>query len=435
MALVHPHSAESTETGLDLFDIPPTQTSVVEGNVIEHFPLSTISTGAPIEFFISGADEHYLDLKNSFLHIKAKITKKDGTDLDADTDVAPVNNWIHTLFQQVDVYLNDTLVTGSDNTYPYRAYLTNMLTTSRDVKRGALTTELFYRDSSNHLDDTQGTENGGLANRRELSSRSKVMDMMATLKVDLAEQSKYILPGVSVKIKLIPSKSQFNLIAHDPLQEYQSVITHASYHVRKIKVNPAIALAHEKVLEKTTAKYPMKRIVNKVFSIARGQMSHVQDNLFLNQTPTRLFIILTETSAFNGEYKKNPFNFKSHHLNYLSLTVDGKEVLGKPFQPDFSQRQYVRSFHSLMEALGLVNNVEGGSVLEYRDFNLGYCIFGADLSPSRTDGAEVEFRRASNVRLEMKFSEGLTTPLNVLCMGVMDSIMEIDKSRQVLLDF
>lgn len=435
MALVHPHSAESTETGLDLFEVPPTQTAVSEGNIIEHFPLSSLSPGAPIEFTINGADENYMDLKNSFLHIRAKVTKKDGSDLDADTDVAPINNWIHSLFQQVDIYLNDTLVTASDNTYPYRAYLTNMLSTSRDVKSGALTTEMFYRDSSNHLDDTQGDQNYGLKVRRTFAKRSREIDMYGSLHTDLTQQSKYLLPGVTVKIKLIPSKSQFNLIAHDPAQEFQSVITHASYHVRKIKVNPAVALAHEKVLEKVTAKYPMKRIVNKVFSVARGQLSHVQENLFHTQTPTRLFIALTETSTFNGEYKTNPFNFKTHHLNYLSLTIDGKEVTGKPLQPNYEKNQYVRCFHNLMEALGLVNNVEGGSILEYRDFELGYCIYGFDLSPAYLDGDSVELRSNATVRLTLQFSEGLAEPINVFCMGVMDSIMEINKSRHVLLDY
>ena len=38
-----------------------------------------------------------------------------------------MNNWLHSLFSQVDVYLNDTLVTPSSNTYPFRAYVDTVL--------------------------------------------------------------------------------------------------------------------------------------------------------------------------------------------------------------------------------------------------------------------------------------------------------------------
>ena len=70
----------------------------------------------PIEFVIPGTGDAYLDLANTHLLIRAKVVRGVGTDLAADTPVAPVNNWPHSLFSQVDVYLNDTLVTPSSNT-------------------------------------------------------------------------------------------------------------------------------------------------------------------------------------------------------------------------------------------------------------------------------------------------------------------------------
>ena len=76
---------------------------------------------------IPGTGDAYLDLANTYLLIRAKVVRGDGTDLAADTQVAPVNNWLHSLFSQVDVYINDTLVTPSSNTYPFRAYVETLL--------------------------------------------------------------------------------------------------------------------------------------------------------------------------------------------------------------------------------------------------------------------------------------------------------------------
>lgn len=365
MSLLHPKSSESVHSGLDLFAVPPSQTAINDGAFVEFYPLSTITPGAPIDFSISGATEDYLDLHNTYLHVKAKIVKGDGAILGIGEDVAPSNYFLHTLFSQVDIALNDTLISASENTYPYRAYLEATLGYSPSAKKGHLTASLFYRDSTNHFEDTQGDGNTGLKARRQAAARSREIDMMGRLHTDLMHQERYMLPGVDVKIKLIPSKSAFNLIAHDRAVGYKTIITHASLFVRKAKVNPAVSLAHEKALEKATAKYPMKRVLLKTFSIPRGQLSHVQDNLFLSQTPTRIVIGLVDTASFNGEYTRNPFNFKTHRLNFLSLYLDGKQIPSKPLTPDYPSRQYVRAFYGLMTAVGLTSE-DAGNYIEYR---------------------------------------------------------------------
>jgi len=62
MAFVHPQSCECTKSELDLFIVPPTQTSIETGTFVEYNPIATISQGTPIEFSVTGAGQEYLDL-------------------------------------------------------------------------------------------------------------------------------------------------------------------------------------------------------------------------------------------------------------------------------------------------------------------------------------------------------------------------------------
>ena len=171
MALFHPQSCESVNTGLDLFSVPPTQTAVEEGQFVEFHSLSSSSPSAPVEFTIRRGGAECLDLNNTYLLVRAKITRATGAALADNTDVAPINYWLHTLFSQVDVSLSDTLISPSENTYPYRAYIEAALNYDRDAKKSQLTAGLFYRDSSHHFDDTQGNDNSGLKVRRESTVR------------------------------------------------------------------------------------------------------------------------------------------------------------------------------------------------------------------------------------------------------------------------
>ena len=133
---------------------------------------------------------------------------------------------------------------------------------------------------------------------------------------------------------------------------------------------------------------------------------------------------------FNGRYNRNPFNFQTFHLSYLSLYLYGKQITAKALTPDFDRHLYARSYHSLMLATGLVNR-DNGSYTEYRDFELGYGMFAFDLSPS----LQFELVKSGALRLELKFSQALAHPVHVLVYGELDSMIEIDRSRQVLTDF
>ena len=68
-------------------------------------PLASIAEGAPIEFLVKGADQLYLDLNDSRLQLRVKMTKAEGTDMAANTG-AIINLPLHSLFREVSVELN-----------------------------------------------------------------------------------------------------------------------------------------------------------------------------------------------------------------------------------------------------------------------------------------------------------------------------------------
>ena len=212
MAFVHPQSCEGVKSELDLFAVPPTQRSIDEGQWIEHQPITSLDSGGPIEFVVPGAGDAYIDLANTYLFVRAKIIRGAGTNLADDAPVSPVNNWLHSLFSQVDVYLNDTQVTSSSNTYPFRAYVETLLSYGAEAKKTQLTSQLWYKDTAGHMDATQ--ENGGnagLARRRGYIVGSRVVEMMGRLHVDLFMQDRFLLNGVTVKIRLV--RKQGRLLA------------------------------------------------------------------------------------------------------------------------------------------------------------------------------------------------------------------------------
>ena len=63
------------------------------------------------------------------------------------------------------------------------------------------------------------------------------------------------------------------------------VIENASLYVQKVKLAPAVQLAHIKAVDIVTAKYPIRHEETKVFSAPKGNLTVNQKYLFLGQLP------------------------------------------------------------------------------------------------------------------------------------------------------
>ena len=244
MAFVHQDSCECVKSELDLFTIPPTQTSIEQGQWVEYHPVAQFSDGGPIEFHVAGSGSEYLDLSQSQLYVKAKVTKPNGDNL-VDTDrVGPVNLFLHSLFSQVDVSLNDRVITPSTPTYPYRAMIESLLQYGPEAKQTQLTTALFYKDTSGQMDqnDPLATDsiNLGLKKRHAFIKKSKSVELIGPLHNDLFFQPKHLLNGVDMRVKLIRTKPDFCLMSATENAAYKIVIQDCSLFVRKVRVAPSV---------------------------------------------------------------------------------------------------------------------------------------------------------------------------------------------------
>src|SRR3981189_272099 len=118
-------------------------------------PYHSMPDKGAIEFLLKDNKE-YINLEETTLTIKCKITNADGTAIVSkianDDQVAFVNNAMHSMFKDVEVQINGKRIEGGDNNYPYKSYIASVFRFSKETQEGQLFSVGFARDDHNAMD-------------------------------------------------------------------------------------------------------------------------------------------------------------------------------------------------------------------------------------------------------------------------------------------
>lgn len=343
------------------------------------------------------------------------------------------------MFNQIDVYFNQKLVSPPNNAYAYRAYIETLLNYSSEAKNSHLSTCLWKTDNRGSLEeglDAATFGNNAHAYRARYFRRQRPVDLIGHLHCDVFNQDKFLINGVEMRLRLTRSKDSFCLI--ETTAKTKVRIVDASLIVRRSKISAGVLLAHAKMLSKTTAKYPLTRVEVKSFTIHNGVVGESIDNVILGQLPKRVIIGFVDNKAFNGDSVLNPFNFKNYSINFLSLYVDGTQIPTKPLQPSFSRDNLlcVEAYHTLFSGTG-IHFLNEGNAISRDDYPCGYTLFAFDLTPDLSANCADHWNlvKHGSLRLEVRFEKALPTAINCVVYAEFDSVLEIDSSRQIIVDY
>ncbi len=422
-----------TTSDLDLWSEPPVQNGIEYSQDVEHSTITSIDNSDVLEFLIPGAGEEYTDLSNSYIRIRFKIVKADGSDISAGVKVAPVNNILHSLFSQVDIILNDVLVSPSNNLYPYKAYLEDVLSHGVEAENSYLTAAMYFKETPGELDKTTNA-NKSFEKRQTLAASSAVMECEGRLHTELCQQLKPIINGVDIRIRLVRAPPAFCIIkATDDEENYKIKITHATYVTRRVKLTKDLQNYHMTQLNKAPAIYPIKRITMKAATVQKDGRDFRNETFYTGDIPNKMFFCFVLNEAFNGHYQKNPFLFDHFNLCYVAIYLDGQQIPGKPLMPDFTNGHYTRSFLKTIQATGTLNSSFGPNIT-YDDFKKGFAIFGYDLTPDLAQ-SETKTKRKGKLQIEIKYSSALENLLSIIAYSEFDNNIYINRDRQIVFDY
>ena len=339
----HARSAGVRNTHLDMFEVPATDLSVSARRWVKINPFNMGIN--PVTFQIDPQDD-FLDLTESEFEVEIQIKKSDGNNLLTADVMALVNNFAHTLFKQINVRLNSTLISPQTDTYHLRAFIEMVLNYDRDDGETILAPAGWYNDINTYND---GEGNDMTANKfttnhndyKELSegrknmvqSRLQFLDgKKVTLRfkpfLEVFNLSKLLLPSVQIQMEMYfndPDLWTIRWTGANTLRQTEADVN-VRFFLCEVKVTPSIyreIMTDLKDGKVTT--YPIVRSDIRTYSHPTDNRHFECNNPFQNQVPNRLVVCMCEQAAFNGAVTKSPFCFKRFNISSIKQLINGEE--------------------------------------------------------------------------------------------------------------
>lgn len=358
-------------------------------------------------------------MKKSFFYVRAKVTLENGDSLPEETvvTVSVANLWMNSLFQYFEVSLNGKIVSAQQY-YPYIAYLKAFLGNNGSSGED-MSTALYKEETDAGLLDAN---NPGFTFRGKYIQKSQSVEMCGELFSDIFDIDKYLLPEVELRLKFTRTSNAFNITSSNEGVNYKTVIENAVFYCRKHILTNEMRDMHKKMLLSKPAIYPFIKSDIKTYLIPKSAQNSVSESLFASSMlPHRILIALVKTSAMNGNYQLNPFNFEEFNVSNITVSVNSDASIYKNHNIEITDSNRLLAFQMLKQ--GLVSGFD----LNRKKYVDGNNIYYFELAASQAI-------RAGNVKIEILFAKPLEIPVTAIIFSQNQSCFFIDNNYIVSLD-
>lgn len=434
MSLIHPLSAPAAPACLEVFLLPETQAAILNEYDVYIQPISS-QPGGPYEFNFNPRSGEYNKTNEMKLTGKVRVLQADGTLLSANEVAVLSNLFLYTMFRQCDVRIGNGFLSLPHQMFHIKCMIKTLLRNGKESKDTQLAAQGYYKETAQHFDSLDVSENKSLYARYNLFKESQYVDFEGRLLEDCLELDRYLLNDVPINIKLTQSSPEFAIMAKDKTKKYKFEISDLNIKMRMVTVTPGVIIGHSAALKEQNAIYPFIRAEIRDISIAKGETFININDMSTRSVPSRVVFGIVSTVAYNGAYDKNPFNFEHHNVSNVSLVVNENIIGGRPLNVDFTSgtgKRFAHAYTQMFTTTGK-DGKDVGIDIKLSDYPNGYCLFCFNLEPFNQPGQYFNLVKTGFVRLSIQFSTPLENTAVLILYSEYQDLFQIDAARNVII--
>ena len=431
-------SVNAVSAALDLWSTPPTDVTAASSIKRAYLNLNPISQ-SPLHFVIESGST-YIDLASVKLVTEMRITgnpkKGPGAharDPDDPVLIAPINGIGKTFIKNLRIVANDRETFHSNNLYAYLAHMETELMCDMLAKVSQHSKYGWFPENL----EPEDTDAESFRERSKLFTDGKMAQFVNKLHVDLFDQGRWLIPGVTIHVEIEPHRSDFALLLPDEKNfgDYKLELVSCRIQCKHLNPMEGLALSVAKGLEAKPARYPLRRPFMKQEFI-NGGTQEFHSVIFNEHTPRRVVLTFVDSNRFNGNIHKSPMVFENHKISTVSIYANGYYFPNIPYELDWESGRYTLAYDDMCEAFGWTEDALGTNGITMEKFKANCAFFSFVLTTSQEYSRKTaDLLRHGTTSVVVKFKEAVpATGIYMITMAETDRLMLINKERAVTND-
>ena len=343
-----------------------------------------------------------------------------GTDDDEEKEevarVTYVSNIMHSIFSNVEVYINNQQIYNSNGLYAHKSYISNNFKASISEYKGVLHCEGYDyeqdpEDIANPLPDTFFTR------RMKLLSIPDGFMLYGKLGIDFFSTSELLYPNMKNRLRLIRARPNFYMISDNP--NVSLGIVDCSLYTRRIDLKDDYHKKKMDILAYAPVENNYLETLAKTFIIPARQNQFIQENIFNNAAIRRIAIAMNTNSAFTGSFTENPFWYQQFDLRQIRILRGGQPIV------DFDTADNCRLYVTTMKEMNFQDDIPSIPIDDFKDHYV--LVYDLTSMQDATESCHYHELVGEPLRLELNFTNPLENVTELVGLGERMSSVAVDK--------
>ena len=394
-----------------------------------------------IEFEFQTDPNYYMDLRQTYLALKLKLVKGRGYETyntkevkkehkeeakakeeeKAEEEPVPlvthVNNILHSIFCNVEVYINNQQFYNSNGLYAHNSYSSNNFKGAISEYKGVLHCEGYdYEEFSDEIMEVPLSE-PFFTRRLKMLSRPDGFMLYCKLGVDYFSTSELLYPNMKIRLRLIRARPNFYMISDNP--NVTLGIVDCSLYTRRFALKDDYHKKRMDMLAYTPVDFNYLETLAKISIIPARQNRFIQENIF-NKAPVRRNAIAMNTnSAFTGSYNENQFWYQQFDLRQIRILRGGQPIV------DFDAADNCRLYVTTMKSMNFQDDIPSIPIDNFKDHYV--LMFDLTSMQDATEHCPYPELVGEPLRLELNFTFPLEHVTELFVLGERMSSVAVEK--------
>ena len=266
---------------------------------------------------------------------------------------------MHSIFSNVEVYINNQQIYNSNGLYAHKFYISNIFMVIISEYKGVLHCEGYdYEEFRDEIMEAPLSE-PFFTRRMKLLSRPDGFMLYGKLGIDFFSTSELLYPNMKIKLRLIKARPSFYLISDNP--NVSLGVLDCFLYTRCIGLKDDYNKKRMDMLAYAPVEYNYLETLAKAFIIHARQNQFIEENIFNNAPIRRIAIAMNTNSAFTVSFTENPFWYQQFDLRQIRILRGGQPIV------DFDTADNCRLYVTTMKALNFQDDIPSMPIDDFKD--------------------------------------------------------------------